>query len=111
MAGVWDAWSDMRPEPETEPLKPEKEGGTQRPRRRNLAATVGIALMGLSLALWVSLPAVPFLPLSVGGRATFAATLVVVAEVAFWLGAAMAGPEAARRMRSWWRSPKRGKAG
>ena len=68
MAGVWDVWSDMRPEPETEPLKPEKEGGTQRPRRRNLAATVGIALMGLSLALWVSLPAVPFLPLSVGGR-------------------------------------------
>ena len=47
-------------------------------------ARVGVILMGLSLALWVVLPLVPFLPLSVTERAGFAGTQIVVAEVAFW---------------------------
>lgn len=55
------------------------------------------------MILWVSLLGVPFLPLSVSLRGTVATGVIVVAEVAFWGGAVMAGPEATRRMRSWWR--------
>ena len=70
----------------------------------SVAARIGVFLMGLSLALWVALPVVPFLPIQVGIKATVAGSQVVVAEVAFWVGAVLAGPEAARRMKSWWRS-------
>ena len=60
-------------------------------------------LMSASLGLWILLPGVPFLPLSVAARGAVGTALIVVAEVIFWAGAAMAGPETARRMRSWWR--------
>lgn len=66
-------------------------------------ARVGVVLMVSSLPLWPALLAVPFLPLSLAGQGAVATGIVVVAEVAFWGGAALAGPEAARRMRSWWR--------
>ena len=70
------------------------------------AARVGVILMGASLALWVALPVVPFLPLETGEKAALAGGQVIVAEVIFWLGAAIAGPEAARRIRSrWFRKP------
>jgi hypothetical protein len=61
--------------------------------------------MAGSLPLWVVLLGVPFLPLSVAARGVVATSIVIVAEVAFWGGAVMAGPEAARRMKSWWRRP------
>ena len=73
----------------------------RRPRRR--WAFAGVILMSWSLVLWVSLLGEPFLPLSLAARGTVATGVVVVAEVAFWCGAVMAGPEATRRMRSWWR--------
>lgn len=77
---------------------PPPDGAPARARRW---AAVGVTLMTASLVLWCLLPAVPFLPLSVAARGTVATALIVVAEVIFWGGAAMAGPEAARRMRSW----------
>ena len=61
--------------------------------------------MVVSLPLWVVLPIIPFLPLSVEERATFAGGLIILAEVLFWCGAALAGPAAVRRLKSWWRSP------
>ena len=64
---------------------------------------VGVILMGSSLPLWPALLGVPFLPLSLAAQGVVATGIIVVAEVAFWGGAALAGPEAARRMRSWWR--------
>jgi hypothetical protein len=78
---------------------------TKEPGPRRRWALVGAILMGSSLLLWVALLGVPFVPLSVSGRAVLATSVIVVAEVAFWGGAALAGPEAARRMRSWWRRP------
>ncbi len=66
----------------------------------------GVLLVGSAL-LWAPLPIVPFLPLSPGAKAAVAGGLVVVAEIAFWAGAALAGPEAARRMRSWFRMRRR----
>ncbi len=70
---------------------------------KNRWVFAGVILMSLSLLLWVCLLSVPFLPLSVAGRGTVATALIVIAEVAFWVGAVIAGPAATRRMRSWWR--------
>lgn len=72
-------------------------------RLTNRWVFVGVILMSLSLLLWVCLLGVPFLPLSAAGRGAVATALIVIAEVAFWVGAVIAGPAATRRMRSWWR--------
>jgi len=56
-----------------------------------------------SLPFWLGLLGVPFLPLTVASRGLVATGLVVLAEVAFWGGAFLAGPEAVKRTRSWWR--------
>ena len=82
---------------------PTNKGGNTygQPRR---AAKVGVIFMGLSLALWIALPVVPFLPFTAAVRATIAGSLVIVAEITFWGGAALAGPVAARRIKSWWKA-------
>ena len=72
-------------------------------RPENRWVFVGVILMSLSLLLWVCLLGVPFLPLSVAGRGTVATAVIIIAEVAFWVGALIAGPAATRRVRSWWR--------
>lgn len=64
---------------------------------RNL---LGGALVVLSFALWVPLPALPFLPVSAVGRTALAGGLVAGAEVAFWLGLALAGPQIVARLRA-----------
>ncbi len=70
-------------------------------------ARLGWALLVASVLCWVPLPILPFVPIETESQITYAGVLVVSAEVAFWSGAALAGPEAARRMRSWWRrNPK-----
>ncbi len=86
--------------PDTDHLAPDVRGS--RASYRGLAR-VGVILMASSLPLWVLLPVIAFLPLSAAQKAGAATGLIVVAEIAFWGGAAMAGPTAARRMRSWWR--------
>ena len=78
---------------------------------RSRWAVAGVLLMSLSLLLWVCLLGVPFLPIGMAGRGAVATTVIVVAEVAFWVGAALAGPEAARRMRSWWRTSRAPESG
>ena len=72
-------------------------------RPKNRWVFAGVILMSLSLLLWVCLLGVPFLPLSAAGRGAVATALIVIAEVAFWVGAVIAGPAATRRTRSWWR--------
>ncbi len=79
---------------------------TERPSRQSRVTVIGVVLMGVSAVLWVALLVIPFLPIHVGAKAAVAGSQIVVAEVAFWLGAALAGPEATRRMRSWWRSSR-----
>ena len=86
--------------------RPESAEHETEGRRYRGAARLGVILMGLSLALWVLLLLVPFLPISAPGKAGFAGTQIIVAEIAFWGGAALAGPTAARRMKSWWRSTR-----
>ena len=66
-------------------------------------ARVGLGLIAASFLLWVPLPALPFLSLDLADKAMIGGGLALVAEVAFWGGALLAGPEAARRARSWFR--------
>ena len=68
-----------------------------------LVARVGVTLMVASLPLWLVLPVLPFLSISGRAQATVAGMTVVLAELAFWGGAALAGPAAVRRLKSWWK--------
>ena len=72
----------------------------QLPEKRG--ARVGVIFIGASLPLWVALPVVPFLPFENREKVAVAGGLVIVAEVVFWLGAVLAGPEAVRRIRGRW---------
>ena len=67
-----------------------------------LVARVGVTLMVASLPLWLVLPVLPFLSISGRAKATVGGMTAVLAELAFWGGAALAGPSAVRRLRSWW---------
>lgn len=91
------------PEPLVPVSEPAEVVPEAAPARSHRWARVGVILMGASLPLWPALLAVPFLPLSLAAQGAVVTGIIVVAEVAFWGGAALAGPEAARRMRSWWR--------
>ncbi|MBW2290454.1 MAG: transporter suffix domain-containing protein [Deltaproteobacteria bacterium] len=64
-------------------------------------------LLGLSVLLWAPIPVIPFLSISSASKAAVGGGLVVSAEIAFWLGAVLAGPEAANRMRSWFRRARK----
>jgi len=57
-----------------------------------------------SLPLWLVLPILPFIGISIAAKAMVATIVVVVAELMFWGGAALAGPAAVRRVKGWWRS-------
>lgn len=52
----------------------------------------GVALILLSGALWFSLFAIPFLPLTVGQKAAIAGADFVAVQIAWWVGAALSGP-------------------
>jgi hypothetical protein len=78
------------------------------PPRSRFVAQAGVVLLVLSVVLWLPLPILPFLPIDGADQLAIAGGLVISAEVAFWTGAALAGPEAARRIRSWWRRSDRG---
>ena len=69
-------------------------------------ARLGVVLMISSLPIWPLLLVVPFLPLGIAARGALATGMVILAEIMFWGGAALAGPEAARRVRTWWRRPR-----
>ena len=65
---------------------------------------IGVVLMVSSLPLWLVLPILPFIGISIAAKAMVATVVVVVAELMFWGGSALAGPAAVRRVKGWWRS-------
>ena len=75
------------------PLRGRDKGST--------AARIGIALILLSGLLWFSLFAIPFLPLTVGQKAALGAAEFVGVQIAWWTGAALAGPQTVARLWSW----------
>ncbi len=64
---------------------------------------IGLLLIVASLPLWLVLPVLPFLEISIAAKATATTVVVVVAELMFWGGAALAGPGAVQRLKGWWR--------
>ena len=62
-------------------------------------AKLGILLAIASVVPWLLLLVLPFLPFSLAERAILAAGLLVLAEVMFWVGAALAGHEVIKRFR------------
>ena len=76
-------------------------GQSQEASRSKAIARIGIVLILLSGLLWFSLFAIPFLPLTVVQKATLAGGVFVGVQVAWWSGAAMAGPQAVAKLKSW----------
>lgn len=73
------------------------------PKTQSGWTQLGWALMVASVAVWIIFPVLPFLPLTGPQKVGAAGAVFVVAEILFWSGAAMAGPDAVRRMRGWWK--------
>jgi len=84
---------------------PHRDSTSDRPLhgrdKGSTAARIGIALILLSGLLWFSLFAIPFLPLSIGQKAALAGAVFVGVQIAWWTGAALAGPQTVTRLRSW----------
>lgn len=68
--------------------------------RSRTAARIGIVLILLSGVLWFSLFAIPFLPLTIGQKAALAGADFVGVQIAWWVGAAMAGPKLVSELKS-----------
>jgi hypothetical protein len=64
---------------------------------------LGILLILLSFLPWLALPVVPWLAEDMGTRAGLAAGLVILGELLFWPGVALAGRDAwlAARSKGW----------
>ena len=63
-------------------------------------------MMAGSLPIWPLLMAVPLLSVSPAKKTLVAGVLVALAEVLFWGGALLAGPEAVRRFKARFRLRK-----
>jgi hypothetical protein len=72
-----------------------------------MAFRIGVALMFGSLLPWLTMPGVPFLPLTVAEQGVVAGALVALAELIFWPGVALAGKGAweAAKAQGWRRMP------
>lgn len=75
-------------------------------RPLSLVSKIGLAIIGLSLVLWIVLPIVPFLPLTTRRKAAVALVIFILAEVTFYLGAFLAGKAVLLRFKAWF-NPKR----
>lgn len=56
-----------------------------------------------SVVVWLAAPVLPFLDIRNAQRVASIAGIAILAEVLFWIGALLAGPDAARRMKLWWK--------
>ena len=78
---------------------PEKDPAAPVSRRLSFTQAVGVALFAVSVALFVAVPVVLFLPLSTGWKIGVVAVLLVVEEVIFWVATLLLGREVVRRYR------------
>ncbi len=68
--------------------------------RSKKPAKLGIALILCSGVLWAPLPVIPFLSMATSHKAVLAGILFVGVQITWWIGAALAGPEAVRAIRN-----------
>jgi hypothetical protein len=69
--------------------------------RKTLLYKTGIILVVLSFVVWVSPLLVPFLPFSTKGKVVFTTGALILAEIMFWIGAAIVGKEAAKKLKKY----------
>ena len=87
------------------PRGPSEADAVAQPTARwTLRSLLGVGLLVLSWALWLAVPVGPFLPLSVAGRTSVVGAALLAAELAFWLGLLLMGPELAEVWRRWFPS-------
>ena len=86
------------------PNEPEGNGPSGSPNSVSKSSRFGVALILLSGVLWFFLFAIPFLPLTVGQKAALAGADFVAVQIAWWIGAALAGPKLVARLKSRFKS-------
>ncbi len=77
----------------------EKEPAAPASQRFGWVQALGVVLFAISVALFLAVPVVLFLPLSTGWKVGVVAVLLVVEEVVFWLATLLIGREVVRRYR------------
>ncbi len=87
---------DKAPRPEE---VPEKELAALASRRFGWIQALGVALFAVSVALFVAVPVILFLPLSMGWKVGVVAILLVVEEAIFWVAALLLGREVVHHYR------------
>jgi hypothetical protein len=65
---------------------------------RPILIRLGVALILVSGVLWFSLFAIPFLPLTVGQKTGLGAVVFAGVQIAWWSGAALAGPAVVKKL-------------
>jgi hypothetical protein len=88
------------------PNDPEADRNSAGPSSASSSSRFGVALILLSGVLWFSLFAIPFLPLTVGQKAAIAGADFVAVQIAWWIGAALAGPKLVAKLTSRFRRRK-----
>jgi hypothetical protein len=77
--------------------------------RAGTYSKLGLLLIIISSLLWAAVLVVPALPFPTTEKALVVTSLIVISEIAFWLGILLAGKELADRYRRnlnpcyWWR--------
>ncbi len=97
MTGAGPFREPDKPPPPKEEAK--KDLAVPAPRRSGWRQALGAALFAVSVALFVAVPVVLFLPLTTGWKVGAVAILLVAEEVIFWVAAILLGREAVRRYR------------
>jgi hypothetical protein len=64
---------------------------------------IGVVLILVSGVLWFSLFAIPFLPLTTLNKTALGAGVFVGVQLAWWSGAALAGPKIIKKLTGWFR--------
>jgi hypothetical protein len=67
------------------------------------ARTIGIGLVILSALLWAAIPVTHLFPISLWWKAAIDTALLIAAEIAFWIGAAMLGAAFKEKVKRLWK--------
>ena len=85
----------------------DSEAAPDRPHRP-MMIRLGVGLILVSGVLWFSLFAIPFLPLTIGQKTGLGAAVFAGVQIAWWSGAALAGPTVVQKLTGWLRRPRHG---
>lgn len=64
------------------------------------AKRIGVILIILSVGLWVAILLVPYLPFSTAVKLLISSSLIVLAEILFWVGGIILGKEVMKKYKN-----------